>query len=196
MSKSRLVSGRVLTSTGSLLSNDRRQFLSLDQAEPNLGTPSTGSLVGSLTDGSRYFISGSPSFPLVVFNTNTDRWEAVEFLDWQYINPEITEVSLTGSIDLTGSFFLNNQDILQQIESSGIFKQTGSFWATTNDIEITGSLKVELPEEKTFQVSNPTGLKFEINQEGVLVLIPFEETPTPVPGGLIYSGSNEFLVGL
>jgi hypothetical protein len=196
MSKSRLVTGRVKTLPGGALQPDRKDFLSLDQAEPNLGIPVSSSIVGSLSDGTRYFITGSITTPLLQFNPINDQWESVNFLPWELLNPTIGETSYTGSINLSGSFFLNNQDILQQIEDSGIFKQTGSFWATTNDLEITGSFKVLLPESRSFEVSTQEGTKFEINQEGVLVLAPFENTPTPVSGGLIYSGSNEFFVGL
>jgi hypothetical protein len=196
MSKSRLVSGRVVALTGSLLSPDRNRFISLDQAEPNLGQPTTGSLVGSFTDGSRYFISGSETNTVVSFNTGTKNWEATRYINWDQINPEVQEVGLTGSINLSGSFFLNDTNILEQIEESGIFRQTGSFWSTTNNLQVTGSFSINLPTGQTFEVSTEGQKKVEINQEGVLVLTPFESTPTPVSGGVIYSASNEFFLGL
>jgi hypothetical protein len=121
----------------------------------------------------------------------------MSLIQWKQIDPELRgDGQLTGSLYLSGSFFLNDVDILQEIQESGIFRQTGSFWATTNNLEVTGSFKVLLPESRSFEVSTQDGTKFEINQEGVLVLTPFENTPTPVSGGLIYSGSNEFFVGL
>jgi len=196
MSKSRLVSGRVPVLTGSALFPDRKDFISLEQTEPNFGIPSTGSLLASLTDGTRYFISGSTEKTLISFNTSSQIWEPVELLQWNQISPEVGEVSLTGSINLSGSFFLNDVDILQQVADSGIFRQTGSFWATTNNLQITGSLKVNLPEEETFEIATEGTERFKINEEGVLVLAPFIDTPTPVFGGIIYSGSNEFFLGL
>lgn len=196
MSKSRLVSGRVFALTGSLLSADRRQFLNLEQAEPNLGLPTTGSLVGSFTDGVRYFISGSSTLSVVTYNDTFDRWEAVPYLNWNQLNPVIGEVYLTGSVNLSGSFFLNDEDILQQIQNSGIFKQTGSFWATTNDLQVTGSLQIKLTGSNTFEIKNEQEKGIQVNEEGVLILHPFTDTPTPISGGFIFSASNEFFIGL
>lgn len=121
----------------------------------------------------------------------------MKLVQWKQIDPELKQHgNLTGSLSVTGSFFLNNIDILNQIQQSGIFRQTGSFYATTNDIQITGSLNLLLSGTQTLEVSNETGKKIELNQEGVLVLSPFSTPPTPISGGLIYSGSNEFFVGL
>jgi hypothetical protein len=196
MSKSRLVSGRVPIISGSFLSPDRRQFLSLDQAEPNLGVPVTGSLVASLTDGTRYFISGGVDKTLLAFSNQTQTWQSIQYVNWDQINPQIGEVQLSGSINLSGSFFLNNTDLLQQIQQSGIFQQTGSFWATTNNLQVTGSFKVQLPENETYEISTQEEKRFQINQEGVLVLSPFTDAPTPISGGIFYSGSSEFFLGL
>lgn len=196
MSRSRLVSGKVLTITGSLLSPDRRQFLSLEQAEPNLGVPVTGSLVASFTDGARYFISGAVDKTVVAFVNETQTWKSVQYINWDQINPQIGQVDLTGSLELSGSFFLNNVNLLEQIQQSGIFQQTGSFFATTNDLQVTGSFKIQLPESKTFEINTLQQKGFQINQEGVLVLSPYDDTPTPIAGGILYSGSNEFFLGL
>jgi len=121
----------------------------------------------------------------------------MNLVQWKQIEAELKgNAQLTGSLELSGSFFLNNVDILNQIEQSGIFRQTGSFWATTNDLQLTGSLDILLPVSKSFGIANQDGKKLELNQEGVLVLAPFYNTPTPVSGGVIYSGSNEFFLGL
>jgi hypothetical protein len=119
----------------------------------------------------------------------------MSFIQWKQLDPQLREDgNLTGSLRLTGSFFLNDINILQEINSSGIFKQTGSFWATTNDLQITGSLKVELDGVvDTFEVNVNGEEKFKINNEGILVLTEFSQTPTPVDGGFIYSGSQFFL---
>lgn len=118
-------------------------------------------------------------------------------IQWKQIDPELRgDALLTGSLYLTGSFFLNDVDILEQIQTSGIFRQTGSFWATTNNIQITGSFNILLPVSQSLEIANENGKKLEVNQEGVLVLSPFMNTPTPVSGGVIYSGSNEFFLGL
>ena len=121
----------------------------------------------------------------------------MKLVQWKQIDPQLRgEGQLTGSLELSGSFFLNNVDILNQIQASGIFRQTGSYYATTNDLQITGSVQIQLPSNETFQISTEETPRLTLNEEGVLVLTPFLDSPTPISGGFIYSGSNEFFVGL
>lgn len=110
---------------------------------------------------------------------------------------EGSQLITTGSLNVSGSFFLNDTNILDEIYFSGIFRQTGSFFSTTNDLVITGSLDVELDgSEDTFSVNIQGDSKLKVNEEGVLVLSFFENTPNPVDGGLFFSSSREFFVGL
>lgn len=44
----------------------------------------------------------------------------------------------TGSTNITGALFINGVDV----DEATIFRKTGSFWATTNDLQVTGSFKV------------------------------------------------------
>jgi hypothetical protein len=60
-------------------------------------------------------------------------------------------------------------DALAAIDYAGIFKQTGSFWSTTRDLEITGSLTIS---------------------NGLLKLSEFTSTPSPEAGAIFYSASN------
>lgn len=85
---------------------------------------------------------------------------------------DIGTVTLT--LDTGSSHFLN---ALSAINNAGIFKQTGSFWATTNDIEITGSVKID-------------GTLIVGDHGGVLQLVQTPSEPIPVAGGILYSGSN------
>lgn len=104
--------------------------------------------------------------------------------------------TFTGSVNITGSFFLNNTDILQQIQASGIFRQTGSYWSATNDLKVTGSFNIGLDGSEDVVTVDVNGTeRFKVNEEGVVVLGPFYSTPTPVSGGMYYSGSNEFFLG-
>lgn len=103
----------------------------------------------------------------------------------------------TGSVSITGSFFLNNTDILAEIQSSGIFRQTGSYYSTTNDLKVTGSFQINLDgNQDQFSVDITGSTKFQINEQGVVILGAFEYTPSPVAGGMFYSQSNEFFLGL
>lgn len=121
----------------------------------------------------------------------------MSFIQWKQIDPRLYEdARLTGSLYLSGSFFLNDVNILSQVGTSGIFKQTGSFWATTNDLEITGSLSIDLKAADSFDISTQGEVKLKVDENGVLILSPFSSTPTPTTGGLIYSGSNEFYLGM
>lgn len=52
----------------------------------------------------------------------------------------IGDAQFTGSVNISGSLVVNNQNVLSLLS---IFKQTGSFYATTNDLQITGSTKLK-----------------------------------------------------
>jgi len=119
-------------------------------------------------------------------------------IQWKQISPHFSgSGNLTGSLNITGSFFLNDVNILESIEASGIFSKTGSFFNTTNNIGITGSLVVDLDgSADTFEVRRQGDTRVKVNEEGVLVLKRFENPPTPVTGSLFYSSSNEFYFGL
>lgn len=91
----------------------------------------------------------------------------------------------------TGSF-----KFIDAVLKSGIFRQTGSFWSTTNDIKITGSFDVALDgatDQVTVSVSGSE--KIKVNTEGVIQFIPQVVTPTAVAGGLFYSASDAFYIG-
>jgi len=100
----------------------------------------------------------------------------------------------TGSLSVTGSFFLNNRNISDAV--GRIFKQTGSFFSTTNDVRITGSTFIELNGTDTFDVRIQGEKKFSVNAEGVVMLGAFTSAPTPVAGGMFYSSSNDFYLGI
>jgi len=62
-SESRLLSGRIKTKSGSNLDPRRSDFLSLENAEPNLGTPDSDRYVlASLADGTRVFLKLNNGF--------------------------------------------------------------------------------------------------------------------------------------
>ena len=74
---------------------------------------------------------------------------------------------LTGGVTLnldTGSVFFKNA-----VADLGLFRQTGSFYSTNNNIEITGSLTVG---------------------DGLLKLKEYSTTPTAEAGAIFYSASN------
>lgn len=76
--------------------------------------------------------------------------------------------TVTVTLDTGSAHFTN---ALAAINYAGIFKQTGSYWSTTKNLQITGSLTVG---------------------DGLLRLKEFTSTPTPEAGAIFYSGSNFF----
>lgn len=84
------------------------------------------------------------------------------------------------ALDTGSTHFL---DALAKINNAGIFKQTGSFWATTNDVVISGSLLVS--GSVTF-----TGNGGLVTIDEQLVFNEVNITPEVQPGGILYSASN------
>lgn len=96
-------------------------------------------------------------------------------VQWKQIDSELSgSGNLTGSLYITGAIILNGESLGDSLE---IFKQTGSYYATTNNIHITGSLSV-------------TGL----SSAESLKLSPIE-SPAATGGGIFYSSSNEYFLG-
>jgi len=122
----------------------------------------------------------------------------MSFIQWKQLDRSFSgDANFTGSLNVSGSFFLNDADILSQIQSSGIFRQTGSYYSTTNDVKITGSFKVNLDgNQDSFSVDITGSPKLTVNEQGVTVLGAFEFTPNPVEGGFFYSQSREFFLGI
>ena len=114
-------------------------------------------------------------------------------IQWKQLETELTSSLYTGSLNVTGSIVLNGVDLA--IDQS-IFKQTGSYWNTTRDIGITGSLQLNLDGIQDFFAISVAGQeKIRVNTEGTLQLTPQELTPTAVTGGMFYSSSDAFYLG-
>lgn len=115
-------------------------------------------------------------------------------IQWKQIATELTGSVYTGSFNVSGSIVLNGIDINS---NSNIFQQTGSYWNTTRNIGITGSLQLALNGvDEYFAISVAGQEKVKVNTEGTLQLIAQEETPTAVAGGIFYSSSDAFYLGL
>lgn len=116
-------------------------------------------------------------------------------IQWKQLDSLLSGSSVyTGSFEVTGSIVLNGINL--GVMNAGIFRQTGSFYATTNDLEVTGSLKLSFDGiSDYFSVSVGGEEKFKINEEGVAVFTPQADTPTAVTGGLFYSSSDAYFLG-
>lgn len=107
-----------------------------------------------------------------------------------------TTLNFTGS----GIFSITNESQYATITlTSDPFPYTGS-------AEITGSLYLIGPinivgssdtPPLTVNIDDNNGdiTKFQVNQEGVMVLGQLDTTPTPISGGMFFSSSNEYFLG-
>lgn len=117
-------------------------------------------------------------------------------IQWKQIDPHLSgSGNLTGSLEVTGSILLNNFDLGITVDSS-IFRRTGSFFATTNDLEVTGSLDLSFDGINDYFAVTVNGEeKFKINEEGTVVFSSQAITPTAVSGGMFYSSSDAYFLG-
>lgn len=115
-------------------------------------------------------------------------------IQWKQLDTDLTSSLYSGSLNVTGSIVLNGIDL--SINQS-IFRQTGSYWNTTNNIGITGSFQLNLDGgvNNYFAVSVGGQEKLRVNTEGTLQLASQDITPTAVTGGIFYSSSDAFYLG-
>ena len=173
--------------TGSFVTNDQTGSFAVLTTNTFTGNQN---IEGDLNvDGdifaNRYVVSSSVTFLTQSFSSGSTIFG--DTLDDTHL--------FTGSVNITGSFFLNDKTIVEEV--GVIFRQTGSYFSATSPIKITGSLGVELDgSSETFDVSVSGEKKFTVNDEGVVVLGAFSSPPTAVSGGFYYSSGNEFFVGM
>jgi hypothetical protein len=106
---SKLLSGRVVVTPYSDLTNSRHEFLGLSQAEPNLGTGANGSILTISTNNQRAFSN------IITVSSNTS-------------TATITNLGVTGNAIINADLTANSLTI-----GSGIyqFSRTSMFFATT-----------------------------------------------------------------
>ena len=77
-----------------------------------------------------------------------------------------------------------------------IFSKTGSFTSATTDVQVTGSLAINLNgSTDTFKISLDGDDKLEIDTEGTVIFKPMTTCPTYKKGGLFFSSSGDFYIG-
>lgn len=175
------------TPTGSLVYSgsfsNTSTLLTLYRADGNIDVDLSG-LAGSINDGDvtavfagAGLIGGGENGDLTI-SANTSTTYGTEIVG-DYIGIA------------TGSF-----KFVDGVLKAGLFRQTGSFWNTTNNIGITGSFDVNL-NGTTDQISVTVqgSEKVKVNTEGIIQLVPQSETPTAVIGGIFYSSSDAFYLG-
>ena len=87
-------------------------------------------------------------------------------------------------------------EALAALATAGIFKQTGSVYSTTNDLEVTGSMTLQYNGSRDpFQITSGSTTTFSISGDGVLTLTSQSGTPTPRPGGIYFGSDGNFYFG-
>jgi len=120
-------------------------------------------------------------------------------IQWKQIDSDLTgsrvltgSLYVSGAVDVTGDILLNDISLVD----ATIFRRTGSYYATTNDIHISGSVDFNFDGiEDYFAISIAGEEKFKVNEEGVVEYKPHDTTPTAVTGGLFYSSSDAYFLG-
>lgn len=90
---------------------------------------------------------------------------------------------------------ISNGDAIGTEIDPAIFSKTGSFIATTNDIQISGSLFLNITGSGDFVVAKDGEEKFKVNNEGTVVYKSQSTPPTYISGGLFFSSSGDFYLG-
>lgn len=102
-----------------------------------------------------------------------------------------------GTVELTldtGSAHFT--EALQAINYAGIFKQTGSVYSTTNDLEVSGSFTLDYDgSTDPFKVTSGSLETFSVSGEGILTLISQSGTPTAKAGGIYFGSDGNFYFG-
>lgn len=105
----------------------------------------------------------------------------------------ITIVSDKVTLDTGSAHFTN---ALAALNTAGIFKATGSVYATTNDLEISGSLVMNYDgSTDPLKIQSASIDTFKVTGEGVLQLISQSGTPTAIAGGIYFGSDGNFYFG-
>ena len=77
-----------------------------------------------------------------------------------------------------------------------IFQQTGSYYSTTNQLQVTGSLTLRRDESgDAFSIYSGSVKTFGVSSEGVLRLMSHSVAPTAVAGGLYFDENYDLYIG-
>lgn len=112
-------------------------------------------------------------------------------LQWKQFSRDIsTGGNFTGSLNITGSVFLNGIDLSKTIDTS-VFQYSGS---STN---INGGLTLNLDDpDNTFKILSGGKPIFEITNSGSLQFTPQDTPPPAEPGSIYYGTDRTFYFGV
>lgn len=173
----------------------------------------TGSatLKGKLTDGQIFYVNGTEelyqlviagSFPFSTYTFESFAWpggggggsgDITAVTAGDGLSGGANSGAATLSLDTGSNHFIN---AINSLATSGIFSSTGSYYSTTNDLQITGSLRIDFNNtSKGFSVATGSLELFSIHENGVLQLVSQSTTPTPVAGGIYLDNNYNLFIG-
>lgn len=102
----------------------------------------------------------------------------------------------TETVDGYVGIATSSAHFVDAVVKSGLFRQTGSYWSTTNDLQITGSLSIDVTGSGAeFVLAKDGEDKLKLNEDGVIVFTSQSSSPSAVAGGMYYDQSDEFYLG-
>lgn len=178
------------------------------------GSGGGASSIGELTDVTTGSLSNGQ---VLQYNSSTGKWEASTVSGTGDISAVFAGDGLSGggtagsvsldvdpglgialttdgvSLDTGSSHFI---DAISNLSTSGIFTQTGSYYSTTNDLQISGSLRFQYDGSTTpFAIDSGSQEVFSVSGNGVLRIISQSSTPDAIEGGIYRGNDNNFYLG-
>jgi len=87
-------------------------------------------------------------------------------------------------------------EALQAINYAGVFKQTGSYYSTTNDLQVTGSLTMKYDgSTDPLKITSGSLDTFTVTGDGILTLISQSDTPAAKAGSIYFGNDGNFYFG-
>lgn len=107
-------------------------------------------------------------------------------------DPEFGIDFINDSISIaTGSF-----RFIDGVLKAGLFRQTGSYYSTSNDIKITGSLEIDFNSQNDqINITSQSIDVFKITNQGTVELKQHNTPPEPNSGSLYYGSDDQFYFG-
>lgn len=114
--------------------------------------------------------------------------------------------SISGSLHAvyTQNLFVSGIDfntVISGFTESNIWKQTGSYFATTNNLQISGSLSIlggvdiDISPTNLFLIKSGSLNLFQVDNNGVITMNQLATAPTPISGGIYFDKVGNLFIG-